>query len=123
MATSSIHIWLILWKSSRAVSEYAYTSIQGLGLGLTDFAVLEALLHKGPLLVNTLGKKVLLTSGSVTAAVDRLERQGLVERRDDPADRRARFVHLTPKGRGLAKRAFARHEADIERLMSTVGGK
>jgi MarR family 2-MHQ and catechol resistance regulon transcriptional repressor len=122
MATSSIQTWLMLWKSTRAIETYAHQSIESLGLGLTDFAVLEVLLHKGPHLINTLGKVVLLTSGSMTAAVDRLERQGLVQRRGDPADRRARFVHLTAKGNKLIKRAFAQHEADIDRLMSAVNG-
>jgi len=64
----------------------------------SDFAVLEALLHKGPLPVNEIGKKVLLTSGSITVAVDRLETKGLVERRAHGTDRQARMVHLT-KGR------------------------
>ena len=67
----------------------------------SDFAVLEALLHKGPLPVNEIGKKVLLTSGSITVAVDRLEKRGLVERRAHGTDRRARIVHLTIEGRKL----------------------
>jgi len=118
MATSSIHIWLVLWKATRAIEAYAHKSIEHLGLGVTDFAVLEALLHKGPLLINDLGKRVLLTSGSITAAVDRLEKQELVERRNDPVDRRARLVHLTPSGLKLIKKAFAQHEEDIDQLMS-----
>jgi len=55
----------------------------------SDFAVLEALLHKGPLPVNEIGKKILLTSGSITVAIDRLEKRGLVERRAHGTDRRA----------------------------------
>jgi MarR family 2-MHQ and catechol resistance regulon transcriptional repressor len=123
MATSSLETWLILWKSTRAIEAYAHQSIENLGLGLTDFAVLEALLHKGPLLISELGKVVLLTSGSMTAAIDRLEKQALVERHDDPSDRRVRLVHLTPKGNKLIKKAFAQHEADIDRLMSTMKGE
>jgi MarR family 2-MHQ and catechol resistance regulon transcriptional repressor len=84
----------------------------------SDFAVLEALLHKGPLPVNEIGKKVLLTSGSITVAVDRLETKGLVERRASGTDRRARIVHLTKEGRKLITRAFAEHAADMERLAS-----
>jgi MarR family 2-MHQ and catechol resistance regulon transcriptional repressor len=85
-----------------------------------DFAVLEALLHKGPLPVNTIGKKVLLTSGSMTAAVDRLERRGLVERRNDPEDRRTRVVHLTAEGRKVIRKLFAVHEQDMERAVSVL---
>ena len=78
---SGVHVFLVLWKAARAVEAYAEKSISGLRMGSSDFAVLEALLHKGPLLVNEIGKKVLLTSGSITVAVDRLETKGLVERR------------------------------------------
>src|SRR3977135_3861134 len=84
----------------------------------SDFAVLEALLHKGALPINEIGKKVLLTSGSITVAVDRLETKGLVERRAHRTDRRARVVHLTKEGRKLIARAYADHAADLEQLMS-----
>src|SRR5689334_21952613 len=86
----------------------------------SDFAVLEALLHKGPLPVNTIGRKVLLTSGSITTAVDRLESQGLVERRAHPTDRRARIVHLTAEGKRLIQAVFAEHERDLERAISVL---
>src|SRR5207247_9442323 len=76
----------------------------------------EALLHKGPLPVNEIGKKVLLTSGSITVAVDRLETKRFVERRAHGTDRRARIVHLTKEGRTLITRAYADHAADMERL-------
>src|SRR2546427_8841121 len=84
----------------------------------SDFAVLEALLHKGPLPVNEIGKKVLLTSGSITVAVDRLETRGLVERRAHGTDRRARIVHLTRAGRKLITRLYANHAADMQALAS-----
>jgi len=84
----------------------------------SDFAVLEALLHKGPLPVNEIGKKVLLTSGSITVAVDRLETKELVERRPHGTDRRARMVHLTKEGRKLITRAYSDHAGDMERLES-----
>jgi MarR family 2-MHQ and catechol resistance regulon transcriptional repressor len=84
----------------------------------SDFAVLEALLHKGPLPINEIGKKVLLTSGSITVAVDRLETKGLVERRAHGTDRRAKIVHLTGAGRKLITRIYADHAADMERLAS-----
>jgi MarR family 2-MHQ and catechol resistance regulon transcriptional repressor len=86
----------------------------------SDFGALEVLLHKGPLAVNTLGSKLLLTSGSATTAVDRLEKRGLVERRNDPDDRRARMVCLTPAGRRLIRNAFASHAADMEKMVSVL---
>src|SRR5689334_25385351 len=113
---SGVHVFLVLWKALHAIEEYAVSSVAELGIGATDFAVLEALLHKGPLPVNEIGKKVLLTSGSITTAVDRLESRGLVERRAHGSDRRARIVHLTKQGRRLIGRAYAQHAEDMERL-------
>ena len=123
MQTSGIHLWLILWKAFDAVRKHAERHIQSLGLGLSDFGLLEALLHKGPLPVNAVGSQIRLTSGSITAAVDRLERKGLVERRNDPGDRRARVVHLTESGRQLISCAFADHEAAMERATSGLSAE
>jgi MarR family transcriptional regulator, 2-MHQ and catechol-resistance regulon repressor len=113
---SGVHVFLVLWKAGRAVQAFAERSVSASGMGGSDFAVLEALLHKGPLPVNEIGKKVLLTSGSITVAVDRLERKSLVERRAHGTDRRARVVHLTAAGRKLITRVYADHANDMERL-------
>jgi MarR family 2-MHQ and catechol resistance regulon transcriptional repressor len=115
---SGVHVFLVLWKAASAVQAYAESSISELEMCGSDFAVLEALLHKGPLPVNEIGKKVLLTSGSITVAIDRLENKGLVERRAHGTDRRARIVHLTKAGRKLISRVYADHAADMERLAS-----
>src|SRR3984893_13970834 len=113
---SGVHVFLVLWKAARAVQAYAEKSVSALEMCGSDFAVLEALLHKGPLPINEIGKKVLLTSGSITVAVDRLETKRLVERRAHGTDRRARIVHLTKEGRKVIARVYADHAADMERL-------
>ncbi|HEX3227438.1 MAG TPA: MarR family transcriptional regulator [Pyrinomonadaceae bacterium] len=117
---TGVHVWLVLWKAARAVEAYAERSISQLEMCGSDFAVLEALLHKGPLPVNEIGRKVLLTSGSITVAVDRLEDKGLVERRAHDTDRRARIVHLTKEGKKLITRVYSDHAADMERLASAT---
>jgi MarR family 2-MHQ and catechol resistance regulon transcriptional repressor len=113
---SGVHLWLILWKAYDSVSKQARENIASQGLGLSDFAVLEVLLHKGALPVNTIGAKVLLTSGSISVAVDRLEQRGLVERRADPEDGRTRLVHLTSQGRKLIECAFAQHACAMDKV-------
>jgi MarR family 2-MHQ and catechol resistance regulon transcriptional repressor len=118
--TSGVHVRLVLWKAERAMEDVDRRSIEKLGLGLSDFAVLEMLLHKGPQPVNTIGAKVLLTSGSITAAVDRLEARGLVRRGNDPKDRRARIVHLTRAGRKLIACAFAEHSRTMEEAVGVL---
>jgi MarR family 2-MHQ and catechol resistance regulon transcriptional repressor len=114
---SGIHIWLVLWKASRAVEMQAQRSIARFGMVQSDFGVLEALLHRGPLSAKQLGAKVLLTSGSITAAVDRLAARGLVRREDDLRDRRACIVQLTAAGRRLIDRAFAQHRTEMEQAL------
>ena len=89
-------LWLVLMRCHRALSQIAERSIEDAGLCLTDFAALESLLHKGPLTITEIQGKVLLASGSMTAAVDRLEKKGLVIRRPAPIDRRAKVLDLTP---------------------------
>jgi MarR family 2-MHQ and catechol resistance regulon transcriptional repressor len=115
---SGVHVFLVMWKAASAARAYAEKSIAELAMCGSDFAVLEALLHKGPLPVNEIGKKVQLTSGSITVAVDRLETKGLVERRAHGTDRRARIVHLTKAGRKVITRVYTDHAADMERLAS-----
>lgn len=115
---SGVHLWLLLWKATAALETHARCSIQATGLCLSDFGVLEALLHKGPQPVNVLGKKILVSSGSATAAVDRLERALLVRRTPAANDRRARIVRLTPRGSALIRRLFARHARDLDRALA-----
>ena len=99
---------------------HAAESIERTELGDSDFRVLEALLHKGPLPVNTLGPKVWLTPGSISVAVDRLVKRGLVSRKDHPGDRRVRQVELTAKGRALIIRGFHEHAAAMEEVFSVL---
>jgi MarR family 2-MHQ and catechol resistance regulon transcriptional repressor len=113
-------LWLVIAKSYRALSLLAEQSIVNTGLCLTDFVALEALLHKGPLTISEIQEKVRLASGSMTAAVDRLERLGLVVRKSSPSDRRARVIELTAQGKRLAAACFERHAKDLEALMSAL---
>ena len=122
METSGIHLWLVLWRAYETLHRHAVRHIHSLGIGFSDFAVLEVLLHKGPTPVNTIGDLVHLTSGSITAAIDRLEGKLLVARCTDPADRRARVVHLTESGQKLIECAFGEHAAAMEAATSGLTG-
>src|SRR5580698_9380164 len=116
-------LWLVIAKSYRALSLLAEQSIANTGLCLTDFVALEALLRKGPLTISKIQDKVRLASGSMTAAIDRLEKLGLVVRKSSPTDRRARVIHLTVEGKRMAASCFERHAKDLEALMSAVSQK
>ena len=118
--TSGVHVWLVLMKAFQALMPHAAESIARTELGDSDFRVLEVLLHKGPLPVNTIGPKVWLTPGSISVAVDRLVKKGLVSRKDHPGDRRVRRVELTAKGRALITRGFREHAAAMETAISVL---
>jgi MarR family transcriptional regulator, 2-MHQ and catechol-resistance regulon repressor len=96
-------IWSVMMKSHHALRLLAERNIANRGLGLTDFPALDALLHKGPLTISEIQDIVLLASGSMTAAIDRLERRGVVARKQTSKDRRARIVQLTIPGEQAAK--------------------
>lgn len=114
--TSGPHIRLVLWKAAKAIERVDRASIVGTGLQLSEFTIMEALLHKGPLPINTIGEKVLLTSGSMTAAINRLETKGFVRRIQDRSDGRFFHVHLTEVGRMVIKNAYEKHAANLEQV-------
>ena len=112
------HVWLVMMKAMRALTRYAAAGIEDTGLGLSDFGVLEVLLHKGPLPVNAIGPIVDLTPGSISIAVDRLFEKGLVSRVESTEDRRVRIVALTPRGKDLVASAFRKHSGQMKRVFS-----
>jgi MarR family transcriptional regulator, 2-MHQ and catechol-resistance regulon repressor len=114
------HAWLVMMKAMRALTRYAAAGIEETGLGLSDFGVLEVLLHKGPLPVNTIGPIVDLTPGSISIAVDRLFAKGLVSRVESAEDRRVRIVALTPRGKALIDSAFRKHSGQMKRVFSEL---
>jgi MarR family 2-MHQ and catechol resistance regulon transcriptional repressor len=114
------HVWLVMLKAMRALTRYATAGIEGTGLGDSDFRVLEVLLHKGPLPVNTIGPIVDLTPGSISIAVDRLVAKGLVSRVESTEDRRVRIVALTSQGRELIVPAFRKHAGQMKGVFSEL---
>jgi MarR family 2-MHQ and catechol resistance regulon transcriptional repressor len=113
-------LWLALLRTTEAMERVARASMQEAGLGFSDFVLLETLLHLGELTPGAIGGKVGLTSGSITAALDRLETRGLIARKVNPDDQRSRVVCLTQAGRAVIAPAYQAHAADIERLMSSA---
>jgi MarR family 2-MHQ and catechol resistance regulon transcriptional repressor len=114
------HVWLIMMKAMRALTKYAAAGIEETGLGLSDFGVLEILLHKGPLPVNTIGPIIDLTPGSISTAVNRLFAKGLVSRVESAEDRRVRIVALTPRGKALIDSAFRKHAGQMKKVFSAL---
>ena len=119
----ALHAWLIMLKAWQSISRYVFPTLLEEGLGDSDFRVLEVLLHKGPMPVNAIGPKVDLNPGSVSVAVDRLYKKGLVSRLECPHDRRIRTVALTEEGREMFLPLFRRHTALIKRVFQDVSSE
>jgi MarR family 2-MHQ and catechol resistance regulon transcriptional repressor len=119
----SLKLWVVLARAYAAVGRQVDADIGRHGLTTTEFGILEALHHKGPLLLGEIQRKVLVTSGGITYLVDRLVEKGLVRREDCPSDRRARYAVLTPAGEALISRIFPDHAARIERALSGLSAE
>ena len=118
-----VHCWLVWMKAFQAAAKYLYAGLEETKLDDTDFRILEALLNKGPLPVNTIGPKVNLTPGSISVAVDRLLDRGLVSRVESHEDRRVRVVSLTPKGKELIAPVFRKHAVEIRKMFADASPK
>lgn len=113
-AITAPRLWLVLARAHGSIVAYIEGRLASQELGLSDFMVLEVLLHKGPLTISAIGEKVLLASASMTSAIDRLEKLGLAMRKSCDKDRRVRYVDLTPAGREFIGRIYAEHEKDLD---------
>jgi len=119
-AADPAHVWLVMIKAFQALTRYGGAAIEDSGLGNSDFRVLEVLLHKGALPVNTIGPIVGLTPGSMSMAVDRLVEKGLVTRDESKEDRRVRIVAMTPRGKALIVPVFRKHITAMRRVFGEL---
>ncbi len=113
---SAAKLWFVLARASASIGTYIERSLGQQGFCLTDFMVLEALLHKGPLTISAIGEKVALASASMTSAIDRLEERGLVHRSLTAEDRRVRLVGLTCEGKAFISSMFEKHAENLEAI-------
>ena len=115
---TALKLWVVLARSHDALVEVLKADIERHDLTLAEFAVMEALYHKGPQLLGEIQKRILVSSGGMTFLVDRLAKRGLAERRACPSDRRARYAALTKKGEKLMRSIFPEHAAVIQGAMT-----
>jgi MarR family 2-MHQ and catechol resistance regulon transcriptional repressor len=113
-------LWIVMARAHRSLASYVEACIAKEGLCLSDFMVLEVLLHKGPMTISDIGEKVLLANASMTSAVDRLERRSLVFRKHSDTDRRVTIIDLTGHGRAFISDLYARHVQDIEAVTNVL---
>jgi MarR family transcriptional regulator, 2-MHQ and catechol-resistance regulon repressor len=120
---AALRLWVILSRAHAAIAAHASADVARHGLTLAEFGILEALYHRGPMLLGEVQRRILVSSGGITFLVDRLTAKGLVERRTCEEDRRARYAALTPAGAALVARIFPEHAALLTQVMEglTVG--
>lgn len=121
--SAALRLWVILNRAVSSVEEVLEQQVEGHGLSFTEFAVLEVLLHKGALPIGEVGEQVLLTSGSMTYVIDKLEERGLLRRRPCPEDRRVLYVELSDDGRSIIEHAFEEHAELLRELTGELSSK
>ncbi len=117
---AALKLFVVLARASASVARVAEANLAELGITPTEFGILEALYHKGPLLHGEIQRKILVTSGGITYLVDRLVEKGLVQRQECPNDRRARYAVLTEQGRELIASIFPAHAERIAAAVSSL---
>ena len=115
----ALKLWVVLARAHRAIGAHAAAEAARHGLTLAEFGALEALFHRGDMVLSDLQRRILVSSGGITFLVDRLTKKGLVARRRSPDDRRARFASLTPDGERLVREIFPEH---AERIREACAG-
>lgn len=116
----ALKLFIVLSRASKVVLEEANKLIESYKLNPTEFAVLELLYHKGRQPIQKIGQKILLSSGSMTYVVDKLEKKALLERVYCTEDKRITYMSITPEGKALIEEIFPSHEEKINDLMSTL---
>ncbi len=120
---AALRMWVIMSRAQSAVAAHAAANVGRHGLTLAEFGILEALYHRGPMLLGEVQRRILVSSGGITFLVDRLEAKGLVERCRSETDGRARIASLTERGRGLVMEIFPAHARELARVMSGVSSR
>lgn len=116
--TQALDTYIKLIRAAESLMSRVYRNAELEGLTNSQFGVLEALLHVGPLCQRELGTKILKSSGNITMVIDNLEKRGLVERRRDTDDRRYVTVYLTDSGQQMIETIFPSH---LERIKEELG--
>jgi len=109
---------VVLSRLGNGLSEGLMASIKKIGLHPTEFALLEALYHKGPLPIQRIADKILITSGNMTYVADKLEKKGLIIRTPHQKDRRVTLLKLTDQGIEVMDEAFPKHYDHIKYLLN-----
>lgn len=116
----ALDAFIKLTRANKTLGDYLVQTLKAEGVTESQFGTLEVLYHLGPMCQGEIGGKILRTGGNMTLVIDNLEKQGLVRRERDEADRRQVFVYLTDAGEQLISRVFPQHAENIREWMSVL---
>lgn len=118
-----LKLYTQLMRATNVVSEKMHRHLLTHKLSISQFGVIEALYHLGPLCQKEIGGKILKTSGNITLVIDNLEKRELVTREKDPADRRRMTVKITKSGYELIEKIFPVHSKIAQKVFSVLEPK
>ncbi|WP_123043284.1 MarR family winged helix-turn-helix transcriptional regulator [Cohnella candidum] len=113
----SLKLFVVLSKAYKSIMDLAIKDMKKHELSTTEFMIMELLYHKGRFPLQQIGDRVLITSGSITYNIDKLEKRELLKRVPHPEDRRVTFAELTEQGREWFGSLFPSHAEAIESMM------
>ena len=116
----ALKTYVKLMRAAESITSRVHKHLSSAGLTVSQFGVLEAIYHLGPLSQKDLGRKILRSSGNITMVIDNLEKRRLVRRERDTSDRRIFIVHLTGQGQKLIHKIFPSHAALITGELSVL---
>jgi MarR family transcriptional regulator, 2-MHQ and catechol-resistance regulon repressor len=119
-ATIALGMWVKLARAFSTLNRLSTEDIRSYGITQSQFAVIEALGHLGPMSLGTLARKMLVSCGNTTVIIGNLEREGLVDRVSPPEDKRVAYAYLTPKGQNLFREIFPKHAAAMTGFASVL---
>ncbi|MFD1065077.1 MarR family winged helix-turn-helix transcriptional regulator [Oceanobacillus locisalsi] len=119
----SLKSFVITMKASRALEEVTKKDIKKHGMRTSDFAILEVLYHKGRQTIRDISESVLISTGSITYVIDKLEKKELLARVNCSDDRRVVYLEITDKGKEIMDDIFPKHQQVIEELFQGISEK
>lgn len=116
----TLNAFIKLMRATESLNARLNKHLSDNGLTTSQFGVMEALLHLGPLNQRALGEKLLKSGGNITMVIDNLEKNQWVERKRDPSDRRSVLIHLTTEGEKFIQSFFPQHLEKIKAEFSVL---
>lgn len=121
--TRTLNAFIKLMRATESINNRLNRHLAEADLTVSQFGVMEALLHLGPLNQKSLGEKLLKSGGNITLVIDNLEKCNFVKRQQDPSDRRSMLIHLTPKGKKFISSFFPKHLEQIKKEFAVLKEK